>query len=396
MSDGVGDLSAGLQLGPKQSGVGLVRKGPGSGASFKSAGVASQSFARVDLSKTGGGAANGSRRSSQNYRSRFQAPSPAFDADETIITDQHPDGGPVSPATSPVQEEGEGDFTQDFTKQTDSFGESPEFALSAQQVANREQLRNAHEQTQLELMKLLDKIREDPESNQFHYLMRFPVDDFPTNPYHLKVVPHAQVDEDHFFTLSASGVTQFDKGKADFTQLDQWQREYYLFNEILQIKCFKSYLYWKIWKCWRKFVRNTKVRSSPPPGHHICIGVRISPRSPYNRRTMITAVGVLRLREAARARRCPPRRSRSRSTCSRSTRRSRSPSSTSARTAATSSTATTASSSSRWRTRRSTSSATSWPPRRGRRRSAPRQHYTPPLLLYGGCMGQPCLPKIWG
>lgn len=82
-----------------------------------------------------------------------------------------------------------------------------------QRQARRDELRGEHEKTQLQLMRLLDQIREvrahgaraggtaaaarwtdrtdrsaqDTSTNQFHYLNRFPIDDFPANPYHLKV-----------------------------------------------------------------------------------------------------------------------------------------------------------------------------------------------------------------
>eukprot|EP01052_Picozoa_sp_SAG31_P002974 SAG31_NODE_109_length_24587_cov_111.480848_5_plen_455_part_00 len=135
-------------------------------------------------------------------------------------------------------------------------------AEERQPLDRREQLRAEHEQSQLELMQLLDKMRDDPESSPFHYLSRFPIDDFPANPYHLKVVPHSAINEDSFFTVSSSGVTLFERGKAEFTQLDQWQREYYLFNEMLQIRCFKTYRFWKTWKVWKKYVRSIKVAHS--------------------------------------------------------------------------------------------------------------------------------------
>ena len=54
---------------------------------------------------------------------------------------------------------------------------------------------------------LLDTLREDPEANSFHYLQKFPTDDFPANPYHLQVVQHDEIDKNDFVTLSASGVT---------------------------------------------------------------------------------------------------------------------------------------------------------------------------------------------
>jgi dynein heavy chain len=113
-----------------------------------------------------------------------------------------------------------------------------------------------------------------------------------------QIVPHGAVDESDFFTLSASGVTHFQSGKADFTELvrchmpavtlpvpryllsvtrrtdwltkehtipraaqDQWQREYYLFNEVLHIRLFRTYRIWKAFKVWRTYVRDFKMRT---------------------------------------------------------------------------------------------------------------------------------------
>jgi hypothetical protein len=86
----------------------------------------------------------------------------------------------VSPATSP--EPGVDGARAD----------EPQLLTAAQErTAKREKLMQRHEQTQLELMRLLDQTREDPSTNQFHYLNCFPVDEFPTNPYHLQVCPQA-------------------------------------------------------------------------------------------------------------------------------------------------------------------------------------------------------------
>ena len=43
---------------------------------------------------------------------------------------------------------------------------------------------------------------------------------------------------------------------------EQWQREYYLFNEILRIKLFKQYGIWKAFRVWRSFVQKAKVAAS--------------------------------------------------------------------------------------------------------------------------------------
>eukprot|EP01047_Picozoa_sp_COSAG01_P121524 COSAG01_NODE_50322_length_364_cov_0.781132_1_plen_85_part_10 len=43
---------------------------------------------------------------------------------------------------------------------------------------------------------------------------------------------------------------------------EQWQREYYLFNEILRIRLFKQYGIWKAFRVWRKCVREAKLATS--------------------------------------------------------------------------------------------------------------------------------------
>lgn len=78
----------------------------------------------------------------------------------------------------------------------------------------------------------------------------------------MQIVPHSDISEDYFFTISGSGVTLYDHGTAEFTALDQWQREYYLFNEILRIRTFKVYRIWKAMLQWKKFVKNAKFASA--------------------------------------------------------------------------------------------------------------------------------------
>jgi hypothetical protein len=47
------------------------------------------------------------------------------------------------------------------------------------------------------------------------------------------VVPFSAVDPDDFYTMSVRGVTHYVNGLTqDFTTLDQWEREYQLFNAM--------------------------------------------------------------------------------------------------------------------------------------------------------------------
>ena len=153
-----------------------------------------------------------------------------------------------------------------------------------------EQLRADHRRTQQELMALMEQMVEEEDTEQFHYLKRIPIDDYPANPYHLQIVPHSDIrsvslplclsasasasafvsesasrslcSEDYFFTISGSGVTLYDHGTAEFTALEQWQREYYLFNEILRIRTFKVYRIWKAFRVWSRFVKSTKFANA--------------------------------------------------------------------------------------------------------------------------------------
>ena len=125
-----------------------------------------------------------------------------------------------------------------------------------------EQLRSEHRRTQQELMALMEQMVDEEDTEQFHYLKRIPIDDYPANPYHLQIVPHSDISEDYFFTISGSGVTLYDHGTAEFTALDQWQREYYLFNEILRIRTFKVYRIWKAFMVWMKFVKKAKFANA--------------------------------------------------------------------------------------------------------------------------------------
>ena len=90
-------------------------------------------------------------------------------------------------------------------------------------------------------LKVLQRLRQDPDSTEFVYLRPYRVNELmPINPYHLEIVPHAEIDEANFFTLSSFGVTHFVNGKPEFAELEQWKREHYLFNAIVKIPVFRQ------------------------------------------------------------------------------------------------------------------------------------------------------------
>lgn len=64
--------------------------------------------------------------------------------------------------------------------------------------------------------------------------------------YELELVALELVDKNSYFTLSKEGVTQFRGKVSQFTSLQQWEREFKLFNKIANINFFKVYKRWKV------------------------------------------------------------------------------------------------------------------------------------------------------
>lgn len=84
----------------------------------------------------------------------------------------------------------------------------------------------------------------------FLYLQRKsssdPLNPVPNSVYSLERVSQAKVDKVVYFTLSKAGVTQFTKDASYFTSLQQWEREYRIFNKIASVNFFKLYKRWKV------------------------------------------------------------------------------------------------------------------------------------------------------
>lgn len=112
-------------------------------------------------------------------------------------------------------------------------------------------------------------LRAHPNSKEFIYLIPrrdSTKDALESNPYNLQIVPFALVNSKSaqgFYTMSAEGVTHFDMmGHGEFTQLDQWVREYELYNQLLKIPFFKRYRSWKCYNLWRKTILHTKIQAA--------------------------------------------------------------------------------------------------------------------------------------
>ena len=108
---------------------------------------------------------------------------------------------------------------------------------------------------------LMETLRQYPNSTEFVYLNRLDKDSTDYNPYALEMVPFNAVDPGNFYTMSVHGITHFvDGSNADFTTLDQWEREYQLFDAMRRLNVFKQFRKWKGFSVWRGTVRSTKIR----------------------------------------------------------------------------------------------------------------------------------------
>ena len=69
------------------------------------------------------------------------------------------------------------------------------------------------------------------------------------------------VGED-YYTLSCSGITHFLGSSSDFTPLEQWEREYLLFNKMRKKPFFRVYRAWKNFTVWKKNVKAAKIATA--------------------------------------------------------------------------------------------------------------------------------------
>lgn len=109
------------------------------------------------------------------------------------------------------------------------------------------------------VFQFLVKLRADLSTLEFVYLRLIKRDIKASyNPFDLEIVPHAQIDPRDYFTLSSAGVTHFCNGEADFTALDQWEREFRLFTKVMTIPFFVKYRQWKNFYLWKAWIRGKK------------------------------------------------------------------------------------------------------------------------------------------
>ena len=97
----------------------------------------------------------------------------------------------------------------------------------------------------------IDKVIESPFTQEFVYLN-------PRGPFDLQIVRHSEINPRNYCTMSRGGLTHFFNNETEFTSLDQWEREYFLYVKVTDIHFFKKYRAWKAYYYWKKLINKMK------------------------------------------------------------------------------------------------------------------------------------------
>ena len=89
-----------------------------------------------------------------------------------------------------------------------------------------------------------------------HALIAF---DFNISFWSFRVVSHSNIDKSDHFTISKLGVTHINNGEAEFTPLNQWEKELHHYSQLIKIKTFANFRMWKAFYVWKKNVRGKYV-----------------------------------------------------------------------------------------------------------------------------------------
>lgn len=93
-----------------------------------------------------------------------------------------------------------------------------------------------------------------------NFLYLCPRDGAERTAYDLRVADHHETDPNYYYTMSRAGITHFRvNAESEFTPLDQWEREYFLFHRIRRVPFFLQYRSWKAFTVWRLRVSKSRA-----------------------------------------------------------------------------------------------------------------------------------------
>jgi len=109
----------------------------------------------------------------------------------------------------------------------------------------------------------IQMLRTELSDHEFAYMNVADTDGTTWDPYNLQIVAFSDVNPNDHYTISAAGVTHcLRKGKeemTEFTQLDQWEKECGLFQQVMKIPFFSRYQSWKAYYSWKRVIQADKI-----------------------------------------------------------------------------------------------------------------------------------------
>ena len=98
-------------------------------------------------------------------------------------------------------------------------------------------------------------VRSDPEmADEFCYLQRC------GEPYDY-MVKEFDYQREEYMTISSRGITYFNEGDGTFLTLDEWEREFTLYQKLREIEFFAKYKIWKNFLLWKRLMRINKMKT---------------------------------------------------------------------------------------------------------------------------------------
>ena len=118
---------------------------------------------------------------------------------------------------------------------------------------------SARDERQKEWYKQLLYYRANPDTLEFSYMVLANPNDVVYRPYDLLVVSHAKVQREFYYTMSAEGVTHFYGSETSHMPLDEFERSYFMYRQVSEMRFFSRFRLWKAFRLWRAYICRRKA-----------------------------------------------------------------------------------------------------------------------------------------
>lgn len=120
-----------------------------------------------------------------------------------------------------------------------------------------------HQTSPIDVEELIEKRVRKFKDNSFIFLTyAYPRSSERFGPYLFLEVPFSKVDKHEYYTASRHGITYWSDTENQFSQLDEWLKDYNKYKTIRQLNFFRNYRYAKAFRQWRQNIKSTKYENA--------------------------------------------------------------------------------------------------------------------------------------